>query len=112
MMKKLVKTLAIASIAMLVVSSCKFGHLPGHGNVENKNLQESVITHVSSTLANGEKVEFGTKYNCDDYMQDGEARFAANVTYYVISKDGTKQEHCARIVTNEDKDVILDWKDL
>ena len=97
---------------MLVVCSCKFSHLPGHGNVENKNLQESVIKHVSSTLTNGETVEFGTKYNCDDYMQDGEARFAANVTYYVISKDGTKQQHTARIVTNEDKDVVLDWKDL
>lgn len=111
-MKKLAKTLAIASTAVLVASSCKFSHLPGHGNVEIKNLQESVINHVSSTLAEGETVEFGSKYNCDDYMQDGEARFAANVTYYIISKDGTKQERTARIVTNEDKDEILDWKDL
>lgn len=111
-MKHLAKSLVIASATVLVIGSCRLSHLPGHGNWENKNLQESVISHVTSTLTNGETVEFGSKYSCEDYMENGEARFSANVTYYVVSKDGSKEMRTAHIVCNEDKDSILKWKDI
>ena len=89
-MKKLAKTLVVASaVTVLVFGSCKFKHLPGHGNRENENLKESVINHVSSTLTNGETVEFDSKYSCEDYMENGQVRFSADVIYYIVSKDGT-----------------------
>lgn len=111
-MKKLTKKIVVASVVtMLVIGSCKM-HMPGHGNWENKNLKESVISHVSSTLTNGETVEFGSKYSCDEYMENGQARFSANVIYYVVSKNGTKKKCTAHVICNEDRDRIIEWKDI
>lgn len=87
-------------------------HLPGHGNVENRNLEKSVITHVSSILTDGRKVEFAGKYLCKDYIENGEVRFSANVIYNTISENGLKEMHTAHVVCNEDKDKIIEWKDL
>ena len=56
---------------------------------------------MSSTLTNGETVEFGGKYLCNDYMENGEARFSANVIYYVVAKDGTKGQRIAHVICNE-----------
>ena len=112
-MKNLKNVLVITGV-MLFVSCVKCGHfnLPGHGNRENTNLIESVVNHVSSQLNNGEKVEFGSKYLCEDYKEKGEVRFSANVIYYVVSKDGSKEKHTAHVVCNEDKDRIIEWKEL
>ena len=92
----------------------KSGHinLPGHGNRENKNLEEAVVKHASSLLADGGMVEFVSKYRCEDYKENGEVRFSANVIYHVVSADGTKEKHTAHIVCNEDKDRIIEWKDI
>ena len=52
----------LGCIALVMLFACsKSGHihLPGHGNVEKQNLKEAVVNHVSSTLTNGETVEFG-----------------------------------------------------
>lgn len=112
-MKKLTKKIVVASVVtMLVFGSCNLKHMPGHGNWENKNLKESVISHVSSTLTNGETVEFGSKYSCDEYMENGQARFSANVIYYVVSKNGTKKKCTAHVICNEDRDRIIEWKDI
>ena len=79
---------------------------------ENKNLEEAVVRHASSLLADGGMVEFVSKYLCEDYKENGEVRFSANVIYYVVSADGTKEKHTAHIVCNEDKDRIIEWKDI
>ncbi|MCE2615755.1 hypothetical protein [Phocaeicola oris] len=101
-------------VIMLLVALAKKGHihLPGHGNWENKNFEEAVVNYVSSLLINGEKVEFGNKFLCEDYKENDEVRFSANVIYYVVSRDGTKEKHIAHVVCNEDKDRIIEWKDI
>jgi hypothetical protein len=87
-------------------------HMPGHGNLENKNFEETVVSHVSSKLTHGEKVEFGSKFLCEDYKENDEVRFSANVIYYVVSRNGAKEEHIAHVITNEDKDNIIEWKEI
>ena len=101
-------------VFVLLIMFAKNGHihLPGHGNVENQNLEEAVVAHVTSTLADGKKVEFVSKYLCEDYMENDEVRFSANVVYDIISERGQKERHTAHVITNEDKDKIIDWKDL
>lgn len=101
-------------IFVLLIMFAKNGHLhlPGHGNVEEQNLRQAVVDHVSSTLADGKKVEFVSKYLCEDYMEKDEVRFSANVVYDIISGRGQKERHTAHVITNEDKDKIIDWKDL
>lgn len=101
-------------VALLLYSYATSGHinLPGHGNWENRNFEEAVLNHVSSGLADGETVEFGSKYLCKDYKENDEVRFSANVIYYVVLADGTKERHIAHVTCNEDKDRILEWKDL
>ena len=114
-MKKSKFVKVVACIAIVMLYACmKSGqiHLPGHGNLENKNFKESVVNYVSSSLDNGETVEFGSKYLCEDYKEDGEVRFSANVIYYVVSKDGVKEKHVAHVVCNEDKDRIIEWKEI
>ena len=51
-------------IFVLLIMFAKNGHLhlPGHGNVEEQNLRQAVVDHVSSMLADGKKVEFVSKY--------------------------------------------------
>ena len=58
-MKK-VSIIAVCIALFLTVCYATSGnlHLPGHGNVEKQNLQEVVVNHVTSTLTNGESVEF------------------------------------------------------
>ena len=73
-------------------------HLPGHGNWENKNFEEAVVNHVSSRFTNNEKVEFGSKFLCEDYKENDEVRFSANVIYYVVSKNGVKEKHIAHVI--------------
>lgn len=101
-------------VFVLIIMFAKNGHihLPGHGNVENQNLEEAVVAYVSSTLADGKKVEFVSKYLCEDYMENDEVRFSANVIYNIISWNGQKERHTAHVVCNEDKDKIIEWKDL
>ena len=105
---------AACIIFMIIVVLAKSGHInmPGHGNWENKNFEEAIVNHVSSRLTNGEKVEFGSKFSCEDYKENDEVRFSANVTYYVVSREGTKEIHIAHVICNEDKDRIIEWKDI
>lgn len=114
MMKRTITIVAVCIAILMLFAFAKGGHinLPGHGNRENQNLKEAVLGHVSSTLSNGETVEFGSKYLCEDFMDNGEARFSANVIYYVISLDGTKEQHIAHVICNEDKDRIIEWQDI
>ena len=108
----LIKIIGIIVVVLLVLYA-QAGHinLPGHGNREQKNLQEAVVNYAASKLTNGETVEFGTKFNSNDYKENGEVRYSATVEYYVVAKDGSKVKHTAQVVTNEDKDKIIDWKD-
>ena len=108
------KKVLVALGVVLIVACAKNGHinLPGHGNREYRNLVESVENYVSSRLHNGETVEFGSKYNCEDYIEKDEVRFSANIVFYVISEDGTPEKHIAHVVCNEDKDRIIEWKDI
>ena len=69
------------------------------------------LNHVSNTLTDGETVEFRGKYNCEDYKENGDVRFSANVIYDVISNDGTKERRTAHVICNEDKDIIIEWRD-
>ena len=114
MMKRTITIVAVCIAILMLFAFAKGGHinLPGHGNRENQNLKEAVLGHVSSTLSNGETVEFDSKYLCEDFMDNGEARFSANVIYYVISLDGTKEQHIAHVICNEDKDRIIEWQDI
>lgn len=109
---KLIKIIGII-VVVLVVLYAQAGHinLPGHGNREQKNLQEAVVNYAVSQLTNDETVEFGTKYNSNNYKENGEVRYSATVEYYVVAKDGSKVKHTAQVVTNEDKDKIIDWKE-
>ena len=109
---KLIKIIGIV-VVVLVVLYAQAGHinLPGHGNREQKNLQEAVVNYAASQLTNDETVEFGTKYNSNNYKENGEVRYSATVEYYVVAKDGSKVKHTAQVVTNEDKDKIIDWKE-
>ncbi len=104
----------IAVVILLSVAYLKAGHinLPGHGNRENRNLRESVISHVSSALSPGERAEFGGKFSCEDYKENGDVRFSANVIYYVVSANGDRVGHMAHVVCNEDKDKILEWREI
>ncbi|MBQ6038344.1 MAG: hypothetical protein IJL37_06750 [Bacteroidaceae bacterium] len=115
MMKKtkFIKIAACIAVVLLILYA-QSGHinLPGHGNRENRNFEEAVISHVSASIVDGEKVEFGSKYLCEDYKENGEVRFSANVSYYIVSTDGTKEKHTAHVVCNEDKDRIIEWKDI
>jgi len=87
-------------------------HLPGHGNVEKQNLKEVVVNHVSPTLTCGERVEFGGNLGNNYYEENGEIRFSTNVTYYVVAQNGTRKKHSAHIVTNEDRDKMIEWQDI
>ena len=112
-MKK-ISIFAVCLVLFLAVCYATSGHLhlPGHGNVEKQNLREAVINHISSTLSNGEKVEFVGNSGNDYFKEDGEARFSTNVSYYVVSPNGSKVKHTSHIITNDDRDKILEWKDI
>jgi hypothetical protein len=101
-------------ILVMLVALAKSGHLhlPNHGNWENKNFEKAVVNQVSSRLSNSEKVEFGSKFLCEDYKENNEVRFSANVIYYVVSINGTKEKHIAHVISNEDKDRIIEWKEI
>ncbi|MBO7609963.1 MAG: hypothetical protein J6S96_07160 [Muribaculaceae bacterium] len=102
-------------IALVMLYACSGSghiHLPGHGNVEKQNLKEAVVNHVSSTLSNGETVEFEGNSGNDYYKENGEVRFSTNVVYTVVSPNGSKEKHTAHIVCNEDRDKIFEWKDI
>lgn len=103
---------SIAILMLVALAKCGRVNLPGHGNWEEKNLKEAVLNHVSTTLVDGETVEFRGKYNCEDYKENDEVRFSANVIYDVLSKDGTKTRRTAHVICNEDKDCILEWRDV
>ncbi len=102
----------VALILLAVYATVGHLHLPGHGNWEERNFKESIVRHASSMVAHGQKVEYGSKYFCEDYKENDEVRFSARVIYYVVSDDGTIAEHVAQVVCNEDKDRIIDWKEL
>ena len=102
----------IVLVMLYAFAKSGYMNMPGHGNWENKNLEEAVVNHVSSGLTSDEKVEFGGKYLCEDYQENGEVRFSANVIYYIISRNGAKEKHIAHVVCNEDKDRILEWKEI
>ncbi len=102
----------IAIVLLVAFAKSGYIHLPGHGNQENKIFEETIINHVSSLLPNDEKVEFGSKSICKDYNENGEVRFSANVIYYLVSKNGAKERHIAHVICNEDKDRIIEWKDI
>lgn len=108
----LMKLAGCTAIALLVAfAGSGHIHLPGHGTWENKNFEEAVVNHVSSQLPHGEKAEFGSKFLCEDYKENGEVRFSANVIYYVVSRNGAKEKHIAHVVCNEDKNRIIEWKE-
>ena len=85
-MKK-ISIFAVCLVLFLAVCYATSGHLhlPGHGNVEKQNLQEVVVNHVTSTLTNGESVEFVSN---------------------------SKETRTAHIICNEDRDKIYEWKDI
>ena len=112
-MKK-VSIIAVCIALFLTVCYATSGnlHLPGHGNVEKQNLQEVVVNHVTSTLTNGESVEFVSNYGNDYYKENGDVRFSTNVVYNVIARDGSKEKRTAHIICNEERDKIYEWKDI
>lgn len=99
-------------IIILVLISTGHLHLRGHGNRENINFEELVTNYVQTTLAQRKKVEFGNRFSCQDYKENGELRFSANVTYYLVSENGLKEMHIAHVVCNGDKDKIIEWKEI
>ena len=99
-------------IMILVLLFPRYLHLPGHGNRENMNFEELVINHVQTTLAQRKKVEFGNRFSCQDYNENGQLRFSANVTYYLVSENGVKEMHIAHVVCNGNKDRIIEWKEI
>lgn len=110
---RLIKTSgSILLIVFFVLVSTGHLHLPGYGNRENRLFEELVTNHVQRTLAKGEKVEFGNKFSCQDYKENGELRFSAHVTYYLVSENGTKEMHIAHVVCNGDKDKVIEWKEI
>ena len=114
MKKSQFKNLAVFIVFVMFIALAKSGHInmPGHGNWENNNFEKAVVHHASSILNTGEKVEFGSKFFCEDYKENDEVRFSANVIYYVVSSDGTKKKHVAHVVCNEDKDRIIEGKEI
>ena len=110
---KFMKIAACIALVLLVafVTSGHI-HLPGHGNRENKNFEKAVVAYVSSLFTNGEKVEFGEKFLSEDYKENNEVRYAATVVYYVVSGTGAREKHTARVICNEDRDRIIEWKEL
>lgn len=102
----------ILLIVFFMLVSTGHLHLPGHGNRENEHFEEVVTNHVQTTLAHGKKVEFGNRFLCKDYKENGELRFSANVTYYLVSDNGMKEKHIAHVVCDEDKDKIIEWKEI
>lgn len=110
---RFVKTAGSLVVIMLIVlASAGQQHLPGHGNRTNRSFEEAVVSHVQATLAKGEKVELGSRFLCKDYKENGELRFACNVTYCVVSEHGVKEMHTAHVVCNGDKDRIIEWKEI
>ena len=99
-------------IMLIVLASAGQLHLPAHGSRTNRSFEEAVVNHVQTTLAKGEKVELGSRFLCKDYKENGELRFACNVTYYVVSENGVKEIHTAHVVCNGDKDRIIEWKEI
>lgn len=99
-------------IMIFVLVSTGYLHLPGHGNRENMNFEELVTNYVLTTLAQRKKVEFGNRFSCQDYKENGELRFSANVTYYLVSENGVKEMHIAHVVCNGKKDKIIEWKEI
>ena len=112
-MKK-VSIIAVCIALFLAVCYATSGHLhlPGHGNVEKQNLQEVVVNYVTSTLTNGESVEFVNSYGNDYYKENGDVRFSTNVVYNVMAPDGSKEKRTAHVICNEDRDKIYEWKDI
>lgn len=107
---KLTGCIAIGGLFVFI----KNGHvnLPGHGNLENKKFEETVVNHISSSLVNGGSVEFVCKYLSEDYKECNEIRFSTYIIYNVISKDGTKEKYVAHVICNKDRDKIIEWKDI
>ncbi len=114
MKKRISLELASCIVIVVLLIFIKNGHinLPGHGNRENQNLEKAVMNYVSSSLTKGETVKFESKYLCEDYKENNEIRFSANVVYYIISKDGTEERRIAHVICNEDKNRIIEWKDI
>lgn len=113
MRRRFIKIVGSIAIVLLVAyATCGHINLPGHGNRENKNFEEAVVNHVASHLTNGEEVEFFSKFSCKDYKVNGDVRFSAKVIYFVVSKKGAKDMYIAQVVCNEDKNKILEWKNL
>lgn len=102
----------IILVMLVALAKSEHLHLPSHGNWENKNFEKAVVNQASSRLSNSEKVEFGSKFLCEDYKENNEVRFSANVIYYVVSTNGTKEKHIAHVISNEDKDRIIEWKEI
>lgn len=113
MKNKTIKITLYAAI-LLFIAYLKAGHInmPGHGNQEEQNLEKAVSDHVFPTLSNGETIKFGYKYSCNDYMENGEARFSAIIVYHIVASNGEKTGHTAHIVCNEDKTRILKWQEI
>lgn len=111
-MKSKVLACSVAFVMLVAFVNCEHVHLPGHGNIERQNLEESVIGHVASTCTHGEKVVFGGNSGNDYFTVNGKVRFSTNVTYYVVAPNGTKEKHTAYVVCNEDRDTIIEWHDL
>lgn len=77
-----------------------------------RNLQEAVINHLSSTLTKGETVEY-IGNSSDKYIKvNGELCFSTNVSYYVVSANGAKEKYSAHVVTNVDRDKIIEWENI
>lgn len=110
---KVIKTFGgILLIMFFVLVSTEHLHLPGHGNRENRSFEELVTNHVQTTLTQRKKVEFGNRFSCQDYKENGKLRFSAYVTYYLVSENGGKEMHIAHVVCNGNKDKIIEWKEI
>ena len=101
-------------IIVILFIAIKNGYInwPGHGNLENLKFEETVVSHVVSNLPDDETVEFGSKFLCKNYKDNGKVRFSANVVYFIVSKDGVKKKHIAHVICNENKDRIIEWRNI
>lgn len=52
---------------------------------------EVVVNYVTSTLTNGETVEFVGSYGNVYFKENGDFRFSTNVVYMVIARDGSQE---------------------
>ena len=52
---------------------------------------EVVVNYVTSTLTNGETVEFVGTYGNDYFKENGDFRFSTNLVYTVIARDGSQE---------------------